>query len=97
MSEWLTVALAALSGALGGGIAWGVLTVRVSRLEQDVNSKASTERTNALEQRIETTSTSLEKRLDKIDDDTKAIRSIVERVAYKLLEDTDPRGRRYQP
>ena len=36
MPDWLVLVLGASSGLIGGGVAWGTLTVRMTRVERDV-------------------------------------------------------------
>ena len=42
MPEWLSIVAGIAAGFVGGGVAWGALTTRVSRLEKDVEARVTT-------------------------------------------------------
>lgn len=86
MPEWLTILIAVGSGLVGGGAAWGVLTARVSRLERDVEVRATVERVAALEKMVEQRHDGLEKKLDRIEDTLEQIRAEL----HRARENTNP-------
>lgn len=49
---WLTILIAGASGLLGGGVAYGSLVTRVSRLEADVKERASKESVDFLREQL---------------------------------------------
>ena len=89
MPEWLTAALTIASGLAGGGIAWGVMATRLSRVEADVKERATSERVAGIEKVMDARHDGLEKKLDKIEDTLELIRDELAR----RREDTAP-GRR---
>lgn len=53
MPEWLSIVAGVAAGFVGGGVAWGTLTTRVSRLEKDVEARITSDLFMAHIKRIE--------------------------------------------
>lgn len=95
---WAAVIIATVPGLLALGAGWW----RISRLEADMKERATSEKVEAvtqriddkcraLERRIDVVDEGVEKKLDKLDEDVRAIRSMMERVVLRFFEgDTSP-------
>ena len=87
MPEWLTILIAVGSGLAGGGAAWGVLVTRLSRVERDVELRATTERVDGIIRIADARHDGIEKKLDKIEDTLEALR---EDIASMRSGNTNP-------
>lgn len=75
MSDYMGLAGGVASSLVFVGIAWGVFTSRVGRLERDVEARATVERVSALERRVDDIHNGIEKKLDKIESTLEALRA----------------------
>lgn len=93
----LSIIAAGVPGLLALGAGWW----RIARLERDVDKCATLERVEAiatrandkcdeLGRRIDIVDEGVEKKLDRLDEDVKAIRSMMERVLVRFVDETNP-------
>ncbi len=85
----VAIIAASVPGLLALGAGWW----RLGRMERDIEQRATSERVDALEKHIEGVDAGVEKKLDRMDEDLKAIRHTTDRIALRVLEDTSPGGR----